>query len=38
MTIGETTDITGFHAHVYFDEATRGAAYQLAFAGDLPRL
>jgi aromatic ring-cleaving dioxygenase len=29
MTIRETTDITGFHAHVYFDEATRGAAERL---------
>jgi len=29
MTIRETTDITGFHAHVYFDEATRGTAEQL---------
>jgi aromatic ring-cleaving dioxygenase len=29
MTIKETTDITGFHAHVYFDEATRGAAERL---------
>ena len=26
MPIKEITDITGFHAHVYFDEATRGAA------------
>ena len=25
----ETTDITGFHAHVYFDEATRDAAARL---------
>jgi DOPA 4,5-dioxygenase len=29
MTIRETTDITGFHAHVYFDEETRGAAERL---------
>jgi aromatic ring-cleaving dioxygenase len=29
MTIRETTDITGFHAHVYFDEATRVAAERL---------
>jgi DOPA 4,5-dioxygenase len=29
MTIRETTDISGFHAHVYFDEATRGAAERL---------
>jgi aromatic ring-cleaving dioxygenase len=29
MTIRETSDITGFHAHVYFDEATRGAAERL---------
>jgi aromatic ring-cleaving dioxygenase len=29
MTIRETTDITGFHGHVYFDETTRGAAERL---------
>jgi aromatic ring-cleaving dioxygenase len=29
MTIRETTGITGFHAHVYFDEATRGAVERL---------
>lgn len=29
MHVKEITDITGFHAHVYFDEATRGVAERL---------
>src|SRR5260221_12588102 len=29
MPIRETSDIPVFHAHVYFDEATRGAAERL---------
>jgi DOPA 4,5-dioxygenase len=29
MPIKEVTDITGFHAHVYFDEATRAVAERL---------
>jgi DOPA 4,5-dioxygenase len=29
MHIKEVADITGFHAHVYFDEATRAVAAQL---------